>query len=107
MEKMSTVEMQIAERARKYPCEALTNLHQFIDEPMLINCFNGLNKKGASGVDRETWYEYNDQRSERIPQLHAAFKSGEYRAPNIRTTDLFGFLDDTKLKNGILVIGVR
>lgn len=84
MVKMSTVEMQIAERARKHPCEALTNLHQFIDDPMLINCFNGLNKKGASGVDRETWYEYNEQRSERIPQLHAAFKSGKYRAPNIR-----------------------
>ncbi len=84
MVKMSTVEMQIAERARKYQCEALTNLHQFIDEPMLTKCFKSLNKKGASGVDRETWYDYNEQRSERIPQLHAAFKSGKYRAPNIR-----------------------
>ena len=33
--KMSTVEMQIAERLRKYPDEALTNLNQFIDEDLL------------------------------------------------------------------------
>lgn len=86
MAKMSTVEMQIAERAKNHPGEALTNLHQFIDETTLTECFNGLNKKGASGVDRETWYEYNEQRNVRIPELLASFKSGKYRAPNIRRT---------------------
>jgi len=84
MEKMSTVEMQIAERARNYPGEALTNLHQFIDEAILAECFNSLNKRGASGVDRETWYEYNEQKGDRIPELLSKFKSGTYRAPNIR-----------------------
>lgn len=84
MVKMSTVEKQIVERAGKNPCEALTNLHQFIDECMLTECFNSLNKKGASGVNRETWAEYNERRSERIPRLHDEFKSGQYRAPNIR-----------------------
>jgi len=81
---MSTVEKQIAERAGKNPGEALTNLHQFIDECMLTECFYSLNKNGASGVDRETWAKYNERRSERIPQLHGEFKSGKYRAPNIR-----------------------
>jgi RNA-directed DNA polymerase len=84
MEKMLTVEMQIAERARKYPDKALTNLHEFIDVPMLHASFDSLNKRGASGVDAETWKDYNEQRGERIPQLLAAFKSGKYRAPNIR-----------------------
>lgn len=84
MEKMLTVEMQIAERARKYRNEALTNLHEFIDVPMLHASFDSLNKRGASGVDAETWKDYNEQRAERIPQLLAAFKSGKYRAPNIR-----------------------
>jgi len=79
-----TVEMQIAERARKYPEEALTNLHEFIDIPLLHASFDSLNKRGASGVDAETWKRYNEQRGERIPQLLAAFKSGTYRAPNIR-----------------------
>ena len=81
---MSTVEMQIAERARKHKDEALTNLNQFIDEPFLSESFDCLNKKGASGVDNETWQMYNEQRSLRITQLLGAFKSGAYRAPNIR-----------------------
>lgn len=51
---MSTVEKQIAERARKNPSEALTNLHQFINERILTECFYNLDKNGANGVDRET-----------------------------------------------------
>lgn len=83
-EKMLTVEMQIAERSQKFTGEALTNLHQFIDEDFLNACFSKLNKQSASGVDGQTWEDYDKQRAERIPQLLAAFKSGSYRAPNIR-----------------------
>jgi RNA-directed DNA polymerase len=82
--RMSTVEMQIAARARNYPEEALTNLHQFIDEELLHECYALLNKQSASGVDRQTWEDYNKERKERIPQLVTAFKSGNYKAPNIR-----------------------
>jgi RNA-directed DNA polymerase len=84
MGKMLTVEMQIAERAKNHPKEALTNLHEFIGEGMLHTSFMNLNKTGASGVDGETWLKYYEERSKRIPQLLAAFKSGKYRAPNIR-----------------------
>src|SRR5215216_2353551 len=63
---------------------ALTNLHEFINEPLLQESFDTLNKKGASGVDAETWMDYHKQRETRIPQLLTAFKSGNYRAPNIR-----------------------
>jgi RNA-directed DNA polymerase len=84
MKQMLTVEMQIAERARKYPNDALTNLHDLIDEPLLESCLAGLNKKGAAGVDDQTWYDYHEQRKERIPQLLTAFKSGNYWAPYIR-----------------------
>lgn len=86
MEKVLTVEMQIAERSKKTPKEALTNLHQFIDEVMLAESFAGLNKKGASGVDAETWQDYDRQKGERIPELLGSFKSGRYRAPHIRRT---------------------
>lgn len=82
--KVSTVEIQIAERSRKFSGEALTNLHQFIDEGFLQECFDQLNKRSASGVDGETWKDYNERRSERIPELLTAFKQGTYRAPNIR-----------------------
>jgi group II intron reverse transcriptase/maturase len=81
---MSTVGMQIAERAKKHPKESLTNLHQFIDNAMLHRNFEGMNKKSASGVDEQTWHEYDEQRERRIPELLTAFKSGRYRAPNIR-----------------------
>jgi group II intron reverse transcriptase/maturase len=84
MKEVLTVEMQIATRARKYPGEALTNLHEFIDVGLLNVCFDSLNKKGASGVDAKKWIDYNGQRNDRIPQLLTAFRSGSYRAPNIR-----------------------
>ncbi|WP_245843493.1 reverse transcriptase domain-containing protein, partial [Niastella vici] len=34
--------------------------------------------------DAETWIDYHKQRETRTPQLLTAFKSGSYRAPNIR-----------------------
>ena len=84
MQKMSTVEMQIAERARKYHDTPLTNLHNFINIDMLQQSFDMLNKHGASGVDKETWHMYNEKRDQRIAELLTAFKSGCYRAPQIR-----------------------
>jgi len=84
MEEMLTVEMQIADRARKHRDEALTNLHEFIDEQMLHASFLELNKNAAAGVDGETWRSYDVKREESIPQLLSAFKSGKYRAPHVR-----------------------
>ena len=84
MEQMLTVEMQIADRARKHPDAALTNLHEFIDEQMLHASFLELNKNAAAGVDGETWRSYDVKREECIPQLLTAFKSGKYHAPHIR-----------------------
>jgi group II intron reverse transcriptase/maturase len=83
---MSTVELQIAERARRYPDQSLTNLHSYIDANLLANSFDALNKNGAPGVDGQTWEAYNQQRDGRIANLLAEFKSGSYRAPNIRRT---------------------
>jgi len=81
---MSTKELQIAERARKYAHEALTNLHQFIDEGMLHQCFRSLNKNSSPGVDGTLWYDYLAESDQKIPELLSAFKSGKYKAPYIR-----------------------
>jgi len=86
MKKMSTVDVHIAERAKKFRDEPLTNLHSFIDESLLLECFMSLNKKGATGVDGQSWEDYNEVKEERIPKLLAQFKSGSYRAPLIRRT---------------------
>lgn len=84
MRKMSTVELQIAERARKFRGESLHNLHHFIDLPLLEDSYNQLNKQSAKGVDGLTWQDYGEGLYERLENLLKGFKSGRYRAPSIR-----------------------
>lgn len=81
---MSTVELQIAERARKHKRRALTNLSQFIDEKLLYGCYHSLNKNSSPGVDGRHWYDYNQTVQSRMPSLLTEFKSGKYKAPPIR-----------------------
>lgn len=83
MKEMSTEELQIVERARKHKQEALTNLHQFIDERMLWESYRGLNKKSSSGTDGKRWQDYSQEAEQRIPELLVEFKSGKYKAPPI------------------------
>jgi len=84
MKKMSTVELQIAERARNFKGEALHNLHHFIDARFLQESYKKLNKKSAEGIDGKTWLEYGKEFPERRESLLAEFKSGRYRAPALR-----------------------
>jgi group II intron reverse transcriptase/maturase len=84
MKKMSTVELQIAERARKFKGEALHNLHQFIDAQMMRESYKKLNKRSAVGIDGKTWQQYGLEFPERCESLLEEFKSGRYRAPAIR-----------------------
>jgi len=81
---MLTKELQIAERSKKYKREALTNLHQFIDEEMLHKSYQSLNKNSSPGVDGKYWHNYSLESGFRIPELLVEFKSGKYRAPSIR-----------------------
>lgn len=84
MEEVSTIEMQIAERARRNPDAPLTNLHSFIHCAMLDESLGMLNEKSAPGVDGQTWQQYCKNSKESIPELYRAFKSGQYKAPHIR-----------------------
>jgi group II intron reverse transcriptase/maturase len=84
MKGMSTEESQIAERARKYKQEALTNLHQYIDEKLLQESYRNLNKNSSPGVDGKYWHDYSLESQFRIPELLVEFKSGKYKAPPIR-----------------------
>jgi group II intron reverse transcriptase/maturase len=84
MKEMSTNELQIAERARKYKQEALTNLQQFIDVELLHKCYRSLNKNSSPGVDGKYWHNYSLESYLRIPELLVEFKSGKYKAPAIR-----------------------
>ncbi len=84
MVKVSTVGLQIAERARKFKGEALDNLHSFINAQMLKDSYMHLNKKSAGGTDGMTWQEYGQDFPQRCESLLSEFKSGRYRAPAIR-----------------------
>jgi len=84
MIKVSTVELQIAERARKFRGKALYNLHHFIDLPLLEESYKRLNKQSAKGVDGVRWQDYGEGLNERLENLLKGFKSGRYRAPAIR-----------------------
>jgi RNA-directed DNA polymerase len=84
MTRMSTVRLQIAERAGKHKGEALVSLNQFITEELLMESYKTLNKNSSAGVDGENWYEYGINARERIPELMRRFKAGEYKAPKIR-----------------------
>lgn len=81
---MSTVERQIAERARKFKGEALYSLYSFIDAQLLQESYEQLNKQSAKGVDGKTWEEYGSEFAERRESLLEEFKSGRYRAPAVR-----------------------
>ncbi|WP_010417312.1 reverse transcriptase domain-containing protein [Anaerophaga thermohalophila] len=84
MEEMSTVELQIAERARKFKEEPLTNLSQFITPQMLYKEFMRLNKYSSAGTDGQDWFNYVGIAEERLPELLSEYKSGRYKAPPIR-----------------------
>jgi RNA-directed DNA polymerase len=84
MDQVSTRQLQIAERARRYAGEALTVLQNFIDKEWLVESLRELNKKSATGIDGETWEEYDRDKSVRIPDLLERFKSGRYKAPPVR-----------------------
>jgi RNA-directed DNA polymerase len=84
MDQVSTKQLQIAERARRYTGEALTVLQNFIDEEWLAESLRELNKKSAAGVDGKRWEEYDRNKSVLIPDLHERFKSGRYKAPPVR-----------------------
>ena len=83
MKSMSTEELLIADRAKKYKGAALTNLHQYINAGMLAKSYQALNKNSSPGVDGKYWYNYSLEGQLGFPELEQAFKSGKYRAPNV------------------------
>jgi RNA-directed DNA polymerase len=98
--KMSTVELQIVERARKHKGEALKSLYPFIDADLLQESYNRLNKQSATGIDGKTWAEYGEELPLRRDDLLEEFRSGRYKAPAVRRVYV------PKDKNGRRPIGI-
>ena len=81
---VSTKLERIAKLAREMPQVALTTLAHHIDIDWLRGAYRRTRKDGATGVDRQTAYEYARNLEENLRSLLEQAKSGSYVAPPVR-----------------------
>jgi RNA-directed DNA polymerase len=81
---VSTKLERIAKLAREMPQAALTALAQHIDIDWLREAHRRTRKDGATGVDRQTAYEYAKNLEENLRSLLERAKSGSYVASPVR-----------------------
>jgi RNA-directed DNA polymerase len=84
MRSVSTKQVSIANTARKYPHEAITVLHPYLDEHWLWEASDRVRKNSASGVDRQGHADYELGKEERLKALMTKAKDGSYRAPPVK-----------------------
>ena len=75
---------QIAKLAKEHPERAFTTLAHHIDLDLLREAYHRTRKSGATGVYGVSGAEYAQALEEHLTDLHERFKSGRYRAPDVR-----------------------
>ena len=70
----------VRETARTQPELKFTTLLHHISESLLHESFDNLKKDSAAGIDDMTWHEYEQDRENRISDLHGRIHRGAYRA---------------------------
>jgi group II intron reverse transcriptase/maturase len=73
---------QAARRDKKQRFTALW--HHVCRVERLAEAYRRMNRKGAAGVDRETWESYGEKLEERLEELSGRLKRGAYRAKPVR-----------------------
>ena len=81
---VSTKLQRIAEMAREHPTRAFTDLAHHIDLDFMCEAFRLTRKNGAPGIDGVTGAKYERNLRENLQDLLDRFKSGRYRAPDVR-----------------------
>lgn len=81
---VSTKLQRIAKMAKEHPERAFTNLAHHIDLDFLREAFRLTRKDGATGVDGVTGEDYERNLETNLQSLLDRFKSGRYRAPDVR-----------------------
>jgi len=69
----------ISERARKEPKLQFTSLAHLLDAGFLKQCYLGLGRDRASGVDGVTWRAYGERLEENLSALVARMKAKRYK----------------------------
>lgn len=81
---VSTKLQRIAKMAEEHPTRSFTNLAHYIDLEFLREAYRLTRKDGAPGIDGVTGREYESDLETNLQSLLDRFKSGRYRAPDVR-----------------------
>jgi retron-type reverse transcriptase len=84
MKSVSTKQLGIANTAKKYPHEAITVLHPYLDEHWFWEASHRVRKSGATGVDGQSHADYEKDKTQRLKDLLRRAKDGSYRAPPVK-----------------------
>ncbi|MCG7940573.1 MAG: reverse transcriptase [Candidatus Thiodiazotropha lotti] len=74
----------IAKRAQACKDHRFQNLYRFLDANLLLDCWDDLNKKAASGVDGVTATAYEQELIANIQDLSERLKTKRYRTRLVR-----------------------
>src|SRR5215831_4041059 len=85
---MSTQLEQIAAKAKKDRAIRFTSLAHLLTPAFLIETWQQMNRRGASGVDGETTKEFEHELETRVQDIHARLKAGTYKAPPVRRVEI-------------------
>ena len=69
----------ISQRAQKEPRCQFTSLAHLLDAGFLKQCYFGLGRDRASGIDRVTWKEYGEHLDENLDDLEERMKAKRYK----------------------------
>ena len=76
---------RIRQAARRDKQQRFTALwHHVYNVERLKKAYEGLNRKGAAGVDQVTWQEYGESLEENLEDLSGRLQRGAYRARPVR-----------------------
>ena len=74
----------IAQKARENPGEVFTSLAHYLTEEYLQTSFRKLRKGAATGLDKVSWYDYEQNLIANISDLHKRLRNRTYKTPDIR-----------------------
>jgi RNA-directed DNA polymerase len=81
---METKLGQIAEKAKTSPQQVFTSIAHLMDKACLERSFRKLRRWAATGIDKKSYCDYEQDLAVNIDELHQRLKRGNYKAPDIR-----------------------
>lgn len=80
----STKQPGIANTAKKYPHEAITVPHPYMDPHWLWEASLRVRKNSAAGIDEQSYADYEEGKRQRLRALLTKARDGSYRAPPVK-----------------------